>query len=100
MPNDMKCEELSLITKELMQSGATIDEVNTVRKHTSKIQGGQFAKLAFPARIVSMIFSDVPGNDMSVVASGPTVMDATTKEDAARILAKYNVMKICKLPDC
>ena len=100
LPHDIKCEMLTSITKTLMEKGASIREINTVRKHLSEIQGGQFAKLAYPATVVSLIFSDVPGNDISVVASGPTVMDTTTKEDAERILAKYAILAICKLPDC
>lgn len=100
LPHDVSCEVITEMTKALMEQGATIDEVNTVRKHTSDIQGGQFAQLAFPAHVVTLIFSDVPGNDIGTVASGPTVMDRTTKEDAERVLAKYNVRAICKFPDC
>jgi glycerate-2-kinase len=100
LPNDMACEQIAEITQELMHAGASIDEMNTVRKHTSRIQGGYFAKLAHPARVVSLIFSDVPGNDMSVIASGPTVLDTTTQEDAERILAEYGVMDKCTLPHC
>ena len=100
LPHDIQCEMLVNITKTLMSGGATIEELNTVRKHLSMIQGGQFAKLAYPARVVSVIFSDVPGNDMATVASGPTVLDTTTKEDAERILAEYNILTVCKLPGC
>ena len=99
-PHDVRCETLMRITDELFRAGATIQELNTVRKHLSEIQGGQLAKLAYPATVVSIIFSDVPGNDISMVASGPTVMDPTTQEDAARIMAKYDVLKKCELPDC
>ncbi|OHA85122.1 MAG: hypothetical protein A2408_02705 [Candidatus Yonathbacteria bacterium RIFOXYC1_FULL_52_10] len=100
LPHDMSCEALEHITHALMKSGATIQELNTVRKHLSDIQGGQFAKLAHPARVVALIFSDVPGDDVSVIASGPTVRDDTTKEDAERILANYGVITMCVLPDC
>lgn len=100
LPYDLSCEALSLMTKALMDKGATIAEINTVRKHTSQIQGGQFAKLAYPATIVSMIFSDVPGNDMGMIASGPTVLDRTTADDARAVLAKYDILNICKLPEC
>lgn len=99
-PFGLKCEEISIVTDLLMKRAATIEEINTVRKHLSEIQGGQFARLAHPATVVGLIFSDVPGNDISMVASGPTVLDTTTVRDAARILAKYNIMKTCRLPDC
>lgn len=100
LPHDLQCEMLIRITETLMKKGASIAELNTVRKHLSLIQGGGFAKLAYPARVISFIFSDVPGDDISVVASGPTVMDTTTKEDAERILAKYDVLAVCELPNC
>jgi len=100
LPHDIGCKMLISITKMLMEKGATIEELNTVRKHTSLIQGGQFAKLAHPAQVTSLVFSDVPGNDIGVIASGPTVFDKTTKEDAQRVLAKYNVLTVCKLPGC
>jgi len=100
LPNDIKCEMLIDITKMLMHKGATIEELNTVRKHLSLIQGGQFAKLAYPAKVTSFIFSDVPGNDIGTIASGPTVFDITTKENAKRILEKYDILNTCKLPDC
>ncbi|NTV22422.1 MAG: DUF4147 domain-containing protein [Candidatus Yonathbacteria bacterium] len=100
LPSDMTCEVLSLVTDALMKAGATIGEINTVRKHTSKIQGGQLATLAYPATVVACLFSDVPGDDVSMIASGPTVLDTTTREDAAAILAKYNVMRVCALPHC
>ncbi len=100
LPNEIKCETLVNITKALMKKGADIKEINTVRKHLSLVQGGQFAKSAYPAKIVSLIFSDVPGNDISTIASGPTVMDKTTKKDTEKILAKYDILTICKFPDC
>jgi len=100
MPHDLKCEVLANITKGLMDKGASIHEINIVRKHTSDIQGGQLAKLLFPATVISFIFSDVPGNDMGTVASGPTVMDASTQEDAEKILAKYDILTLCTLPHC
>ncbi|OHA83308.1 MAG: hypothetical protein A2937_04120 [Candidatus Yonathbacteria bacterium RIFCSPLOWO2_01_FULL_47_33b] len=100
LPNDISCDTLTAITKSLMEQSATIAEVNTVRKHTSRIQGGQFARMAYPATVVSLIFSDVPGNDMSMIASGPTVMDPTTAEDAHAILSKYNIAEKCGIPRC
>lgn len=100
MPHDLNCETLKDITEALWKHGATISEVNTVRKHLSDILGGQLAKAAYPATVISFIFSDVPGDDMSIVASGPTVRDTTTIEDAEYILAKYDVLTQCKLPNC
>lgn len=99
-PYELKCDDLSAISRALMREGATIEELNTVRKHLSEIQGGQFARLAHPATIIGMIFSDVPGDDMGMVASGPTVRDSSTAADAGRILAKYKVFKVCALPNC
>jgi glycerate-2-kinase len=100
LPYDLTCETIGLITKTLMGKGATIDEINTFRKHTSKIQGGQFAKLAYPATVVSLIFSDVPGDDVATVASGPTVLDTTNIADARAVLEKYDIENLCKLPEC
>jgi len=80
-----------LFISELMRKGATITEINTVRKHISDIKGGQFAQLAYPSTVVSLILSDVPGSDLSVIASGPTVMDQTTIADAKDIIEKYEL---------
>lgn len=99
LPHDMRCETLEEITKQLWKKGASIHEVNTVRKHLSDVQGGQLAKIAHPAHVVGLIFSDVPGNDIGMVASGPTVLDTTTVDDAARILARHDVMKAFELPE-
>lgn len=91
LPNDIDCESLSMITKELFKKGADIFELNTIRKHLSKVQGGGLAKLLFPAQVVSLIFSDVLGNDIGMIASGPTVKDDTTLEMAEKILKKYGI---------
>lgn len=99
-PYQLGCNDMTMITRTLMQKGATIHEMNTVRKHTSEIQGGQFVRLAYPATIAGLIFSDVPGDDLSMVASGPTYLDSTTAMDAKRILEKYQVLTVCKLPEC
>jgi glycerate-2-kinase len=99
-PNEMSCEAETSIIKALTAGGATIQELNTVRKHISKVKGGQLAKLMHPATIINLIFSDVPGDDLSMVASGPTVPDATTMKDAAAILDKYNVLQTCQMPAC
>ncbi len=100
LPHDIKCETLREITEALWSHGASIDEVNTVRKHLSDVLGGQLAKLAYPATVLAFLFSDVPGNDIGMIASGPTVRDTTTVEDAERILAKYDILTQCKLPEC
>lgn len=99
-PYQLKCDDVSLVTRTLMQKGADIREVNTVRKHLSEILGGQFARLAYPATILSLIFSDVPGDDIGMVASGPTVLDRTTVADAEAVMAKYDLLRACRLPDC
>lgn len=96
LPYKVHCEDQSKFIEELMKKGANITELNTVRKHTSAIKGGQFVKLAYPARVVSFILSDVPGDDLSVIASGPTVMDKTTVKDAEKIIQKYNMMESMK----
>lgn len=80
---------LKNIYQALMDCGATIAETNIVRKHLSLIKGGALAKLAYPAKVITCVFSDVPGDDLSVVASGPTVLDSSTKEEAKMILEKY-----------
>ena len=79
------------VTRALLRSGATIGEINTVRKHLSAIKGGRLAAAAAPARIVTLAISDVPGDDPAVIASGPTVPDATTFADARAVLAKYRI---------
>ncbi|MEK9154659.1 MAG: DUF4147 domain-containing protein [Patescibacteria group bacterium] len=83
--------ESSCATKELTKAGADIVELNTVRKHLSEFKGGNLAKIACPAQIVSLIVSDICGNELSMVASGPTVLDKTTKNDAENILKKYSI---------
>jgi len=99
-PFELKCDDLTVVTKTLMSKGATIQEVNVVRKHLSEILGGQFARLAYPATIIGLIFSDVPGDDIGVVASGPTVMDITTVEDAKQVMERYDLLKACRIPNC
>ncbi|MBT9168669.1 MAG: D-glycerate 2-kinase [Syntrophomonadaceae bacterium] len=88
-----------LATKLLTQAGANILELNTVRKHLSLVKAGGLAKSAYPANIISLIVSDVLGNDLSIVASGPTVFDKTTKKDAERIWRKYLNMGTSDVPN-
>lgn len=84
-------EEKQQVNRALLKSGANIFEMNSVRKHLSAIKGGRLARAAAPARVVSLIISDVPGDDLSVIASGPTVPDPTTREDALAVLRKYGI---------
>jgi hydroxypyruvate reductase len=79
------------VNRALLASGATIREMNTVRKHLSAIKGGQLAAAAFPARIVTLLISDVPGDDPGIIASGPTVADASTFAEARAILERYRI---------
>jgi glycerate 2-kinase len=80
------------ITGALLKSGATINEINTVRKHISDFKGGWLAKKAYPATILNLILSDVVGDPLDFIASGPTVPDSTTFSDALRILEKYDLL--------
>ncbi len=84
-------EDKQAVTGALLRSGATIDEINCVRKHLSAIKGGRLAAAAYPARIVSLLISDVPGDDPAVIASGPTVADPTTFADARAVLARHRI---------
>jgi glycerate 2-kinase len=99
-PYKMKCSALALMTRVLMRRGATIRELNVVRKHLSEVQGGQLAKSAYPATVIGLCFSDVPGDDLGVIASGPTVRDTSTVDDAAEILVRYQILKACRMPEC
>lgn len=83
------------VVKELFKAGADIVELNTIRKHLSQARGGFLAQHAYPARMVSLIMSDVPGDRIEFVSSGPTVKDTTTVEDAMRVLSKYSVQVRC-----
>ena len=96
----MGCREEASILGALTRVGATIQEINTVRKHLSFARGGYIAKHAYPARVVSLIFSDVPGDDIQFISSGPTVKDRTTIEDAESILSKYDVLNTCGIEKC
>ena len=84
-------DEKRAINKALLRSGAPIGEMNCVRRHLSSIKGGRLALACHPARVVTLVVSDVPGDDPAVVASGPTVPDGSTGEDALAILDKYGI---------
>lgn len=84
-------DDLQLVTEDLLDSGATIQEVNAVRKHCSAIKGGQLARGAAPATVVGLVMSDVVGDDLGVIASGPTAPDPTTYRDALAVLDRYGI---------
>lgn len=90
-PFAVDLEKLTEVNQKLLESGANILEMNTVRKHLSKVKGGGLVEILSPAKVVSLIFSDVLGNDLSFIASGPTVFDKTTINDALGIYKKYNL---------
>jgi len=84
-------QDKQTVTAALLRSGAAIGEMNTVRKHLSAIKGGRLAAAAFPARVVTLVISDVPGDDPADVASGPTVADKSTFAQARAMLARYGI---------
>jgi glycerate 2-kinase len=90
-PPGLTLEDKQAVNKALLKSGATISEMNTVRKHLSAIKGGRLAAAAAPAKVVALMISDVPGDDPSIIASGPTVVDPSTNEDALAIIEKYGI---------
>jgi hydroxypyruvate reductase len=83
--------EKQAVTRALLRSGAAIGDMNALRKHLSRIKGGRLARLAFPAKLVTLAISDVPGDDPSVIGSGPTVPDPTTLEGARAIVARFRL---------
>src|SRR5262249_28074854 len=87
----MSLEDKQAVNKALLRSGATISEMNTVRKHLSAIKGGRLAAAASPAKVIALMISDVPGDDPSIIASGPTVPDPSTNKDALAIIEKYKI---------
>jgi glycerate 2-kinase len=96
LPQDgVSLDEKQRVTKMLLDSGASIDEINALRKHISKVKGGQLARVAYPATVISLLLSDVVGDRMDVIASGPTVPDESTFADCRNIIEKYNL----ELPD-
>jgi glycerate 2-kinase len=88
-------EEKQATTRALLKSGAAIGEINAVRKHLSRIKGGRLAKRAYPAKVMTLSISDVPGDDPAVIGSGPTIPDPSTLADARAISARYGL----QLPD-
>jgi hydroxypyruvate reductase len=84
-------DDQQALTKALLASGAPISDINTIRKHLSRIKGGRLAARLHPARSLSLLISDVPGDDPSLIASGPTVPDPTTSADALALLRRWNI---------
>jgi hydroxypyruvate reductase len=84
-------EEIQEVTRLLLASGATIHEMNTIRKHLSRLKGGRLARMTYPATLVSLILSDVVGDDLDTIASGPTVPDGGTYGDCLEILRKRGI---------
>ncbi|RDD61728.1 glycerate kinase type-2 family protein [Ferruginivarius sediminum] len=87
----LSLEDKQAVSKALLRSGADIAEMNCVRKHLSAVKGGRLAAAAHPARVAALLISDVPGDEPSTIASGPTVADPTTFADARAILDKYGI---------
>lgn len=90
-PDAVGQEEKRKLNRALLASGASIHEVNVVRKHFSRVKGGRIAAAAHPARVVTLVLSDIPGDDPALVASGPTIPSASTREDAKEIVARYGI---------
>ncbi|WP_375573516.1 glycerate kinase [Ahrensia marina] len=88
---DMTLEDKMAVNAALLTSGAPIDEMNVVRKHLSRIKGGQLAAAAYPATLHTLMISDVPGDDPAYIASGPTVGDSSTPADAQAIIKRYGI---------
>jgi hydroxypyruvate reductase len=94
-PDGLTLAEEIAVNEALLASGAPISAMNAVRKHVSTIKGGRLAAAAWPARVVSLVVSDIPGDNPALVASGPTIPDAASRADALAIVAAYRM----KLPD-
>ncbi len=88
---DITLQEKQALNAALLRSGASIDEMNIVRKHVSRVKGGQLAGTAFPARMITLLISDVAGDDPAFIGSGPTVGDASSPQDALAILERYGM---------
>ena len=91
-PGGISLDDKMAVNRALLKSGANIAEMNCVRKHLSAIKGGRLAAAAHPAKLVTLLISDVPGDDPSVIASGPTVPDPSTFADARDILKRYGIV--------
>jgi glycerate-2-kinase len=94
--NGLTLNDKQIVTSLLLKAGASIGELNAVRKHLSAVKGGRFAKTACPAQVVTMVLSDVIGDQLDVIASGPTARDSTTFADARAVIEKYGLKE--KIP--
>jgi glycerate 2-kinase len=90
-PEGSSPEEMALLSQLLINSGASITEINTIRKHLSRVKGGQLAKVIYPGTVISLILSDVVGDPIDAIASGPTTPDPTTFDQALGVLRKYDL---------
>jgi len=97
IPEGSSHEDMIKLNGLLINSGASISEINAVRKHLSSVKGGQLARAVYPATLLNLILSDVPGDPLEVIASGPTVPDSTTYEQALTVLSAYGLTEI--IPD-
>ncbi|MGZ8535849.1 MAG: glycerate kinase type-2 family protein [Flavitalea sp.] len=95
LPGQISLPDLQELSNLMLKKGLTIGEMNTIRKHLSRIKGGQFSLAASPAKVHALILSDVPGDDLSVIASGLTVPDPSTFADAYAILENYQLINDC-----
>ena len=96
VPEQCTLEDLKKVNTVLLEAGANITEINCIRKHLSKVKGGLLAKAASPAKVITLILSDIIGDPLDAIASGPTVADPTTFADAIEIINKYNIKE--KMP--
>ncbi len=95
-----ECDQGQRLYEAFLGTGGTIEEMNTVRRHISKLKGGGLAKMLFPATVVGLIFSDVPGGDMASIASGPTFPDSSSVADAQVVIDKYGLGTYHLTPSC
>ncbi len=93
-PHSVSIEQKIEIEKTLLKSGANIIEMNKIRQHLSDVKGGGLAQILYPATVATLIYSDVPGNDMTYIASGPTVKSVSTIDDAMELVRKFNIPDI------
>jgi glycerate 2-kinase len=92
---NVSLQDMQSLTSMLLSCGARVDEINTLRRKIDSLKGGGLARMAFPAQVVSLILSDVVGNPLEAIASGPTVPDPTTPKDALAVLKRYNLEHKC-----
>jgi hydroxypyruvate reductase/glycerate 2-kinase len=86
-------EDKRTVTEILLKAGATIGQINTIRKHISAVKGGRLAEAAYPARTISLILSDVPGDNLDIIASGPTAPDSSTYSQALAVIRDLDLLK-------